>query len=509
MKTAKALVYSLLASGLIVFNATISLANPGPADATKSKSPALDLARQLNQAFIEVADRVSPAVVVITVSQKAGTSRFPGQEDSFWDMLPREWRRYFEENMPREGERGQNAPRRSIPSGRGSGIVITEDGYILTNNHVVEDADKITVSFSDGKEYSAEIKGRDPRSDLAVIRLKDLKGLSYAKLGDSSAARVGEFVLAIGAPLMMDHTVTVGHISAKGRVLPEIAQLIGPYADQDFIQTDASINPGNSGGPLVNLYGEVIGINTAIRGIGTGIGFAVPSNIAKQVADHLIKEGKFTRSRIGIQLDEVNALQDFKTEYPTLPAGVLVRAVFAGGPAAKSDLKAGDIVTAVDNKNVKTFRELKEQISYKKPGDTVTLNVVRLIGGGKTKNLSIKVKTEAIPETDEELAASEMSPTPFEESGDFGLVVKGLTKQLAEEFDIDTSEGVIVTEVKRDSVAEEKGMQAGDVITEVNRQPVTTLKQFRDAMKSANKKKGVILNYITKGTSRFTVLKEE
>lgn len=484
------------------------------ANSTKApKTPELDLARQLNQAFIQVADRISPAVVVITVVQKA-SSRGDETDDSLWDMLPDELRRYFEQRTPR-GRGGRDnqspAPRRRGPTGRGSGIVMSEDGYILTNNHVVEDAEKITVRFRDGREFKdVEIKGRDPKSDMAVLKIKDAKNLAYAKFGDSSAARVGEFVLAIGAPFDLDYSVTVGHISAKGRALPEIAMTVGPYADQDFIQTDASINPGNSGGPLVNLYGEVIGINTAIRGIGTGIGFAVPSNIAKQVSDHLIKEGKFTRSRIGIEIRDLREDPESRPEFPNVEDGVVVRGILSDGPAAKSELKAGDLVTAVDGRPVKTSRELKEQISYKKPGETATLDVIRPEANGKTRTVKVKVKTESLPDEQESSDGKKRSTSgESDESGSFGLSLKPLTKDLADEYGIDETQGLVVTAVEPGSIAEEKGIKPGDVVTGINRQPVSNLRQFRDAMKTADKKRGVIVNYISKGSSRFTVLREE
>jgi serine protease Do len=491
-------VSSLLASCLFVGSLATHAA---PANNKLPATPALDIARQLNDAFIQVADKVSPAVVVITVVQKPGAQDFD-EDNPLWDMLPPDLRRRFQEE---HRERYQQDPR-FRPSGRGSGIVISEDGYILTNNHVLEEAEKITVRFKDSKEYPAEIKGRDPQSDLAVIKI-DAKGLIAAKLGDSTAARPGEFVVAIGAPFDLDYTVTVGHISAKGRAFREIAMQLGPYADQDFIQTDASINPGNSGGPLVNLYGEVIGINTMIRGIGTGIGFAVPSNIARNVAENLIKTGKFTRSRIGVAINDLRENQDYKSQVPNLDDGVIIDQIMPDGPAAESDLKAGDIVVSVDGHATKTSRELKEQISYKQPGQSVTLDVVRPGSGGKTRNLKVKVKTEEIP-AEEAVATSRRSATAAAESSDFGMTVRALTKELAEEYDLDMTSGIIVTEVEPNSVAAEKGIRPGDVITEVNYAPVTSLKQFRELLKSADRKKGVIINFNSQGTTRFTVLKE-
>lgn len=508
MNTTRRIVSALVAASLFASVSLTSFANSGPVDATKSKSPALDLARQLNQAFIEVAEKVSPAVVVITVSEKAEAPTSRGEEGSYWDNLPDELRRFFEEHVPQN--RGRQPQQRRAPrSGRGSGIVLSEDGYIVTNNHVVEDADKIKVRFRDGREFSAEVKGRDPLSDMAVIKINGVKNLAYAKFGDSNAARVGEFVIAIGAPFELDYTVTVGHISAKGRGLPELTMMAGQYADQNFIQTDASINPGNSGGPLVNLYGEVIGINTAIRGIGTGLGFAVPSTIARQVSDRLIKDGKFTRSRIGIEIRDLREDPETKPDFLEQEDGVVVRGILEGGPAANSDLRAGDVVVAVDGQTVKTSGELKEHVAYKKPGDTVTLDVLRSQGQGKPKTLKVKVKTEAVPDDKVASNGNNRSGSGGAETGSFGLAVKSLTADLADEFGVDEKEGVIVTAVESGSVADEKGMKPGDIITEVNRQPVTNLRQFREVMKTADKKKGVVINFISKGTKRFTVLRED
>ncbi len=498
MKTLKIFLSVLVVASCLVLTESSSLA--------KDASPALEVARQLNQAFIEVADKVSPAVVVIQVVQKP-TAGASSDEDSSWmDMLPPELRRRFfnEENRQRGTQPNQPRQRRTPRSatGQGSGFVVTEDGYILTNNHVVEDAEKITVRFKDSRTFTAEVKGRDPQSDLAVIKI-NATGLVPLTMADSAATRVGEFAIAVGAPFSLDYSVTIGHVSAKGRSV-----IFDPSLDQDFIQTDASINPGNSGGPLVNLYGEVIGINSMIAGMNTGIGFAIPSNLAKQVMQHLIKEGKFTRSRIGVEILGLREFQDFKPSVSGIEDGVVVRGISPDGPAAKSDLKAGDIILGVDGKLVKTSRELKEEIAYKKVGQTVTLDVARLDAAKKTKNLKIKVKTDAFPSDDKD-AVSQTDKTNGAEPTNFGLTVRPVTKQLADEYGIDVASGVLVTAVEQGSAASEKGIKAGDVITEVNRTPVSNLKQFRDALRGADSKSGAIVNYISKGTSRIEVLKEE
>ena len=248
----------------------------------------LEVARQLDQAFVEVAAKVSPAVVVINVVQRVKDD----EEDGSYESLPPGFWRYFHRQFQNQ------QPEKAL--GEGSGVIIRDDGYILTNGHVVQDAESIEVRLQDGRTFKAKLRGVDPQSDVAVIKI-EAKGLPVATFGDSTKARVGEFAIAIGAPFTFDYSVTFGHVSAKGRsnVVPGFE---GAAMDQDFIQTDANINPGNSGGPLVNINGEVIGINTLIRGLHTGIGFAIPSNLAKEVADKLIANGKFTRAWLGVEI---------------------------------------------------------------------------------------------------------------------------------------------------------------------------------------------------------------
>jgi serine protease Do len=474
---------------------------PAAADAQKqlASSRNVDLAKQLNEAFIEVADKVSPAVVVIQVTQKAGAAVTMDDEENPFDLLPPDVRRFFGGD-PRNGggqnRRGASPRRPPVVQGQGSGVVISDDGYILTNNHVVEGAETIKVRFRDSRVFTAEVKGRDPQSDLAVIKI-NAKNLVTAKLGDSAAARVGEFVIAIGAPFQLDYSVTIGHLSAKGRSV-----IFDPNLDQDFLQTDASINPGNSGGPLVNLYGEVIGINAMIRGMNTGIGFAIPSNLAKQVIPHLMKEGHFTRSRIGVEIRGLREDQEYKEFVPNLEDGVVIHGITANGPAAKSDLKVRDVVVAVDGKPVKSARELKEEVAYKKPGETVTLDVVR-----GDKKLKIKVKTEAFAE-EETTLSSRKTPGNEADTANFGLSVRPLTKDLAEQYGVEATSGVIVTGVDRNSPAADKLLQPGDVIIEVDGKPVKDTKQFRDALKKSDPKRGALVSLLSKGSSRFVVLKE-
>ena len=480
------------------------------AETSKPVSPALDFARQLNQAFIEVADQVSPAVVVIKVAQKQSRFDLEDEDNPLWEMLPPEFRRQLERQRERQRqEKPEGSPDEKesddppVFNGQGSGVVIREEGYILTNRHVVENAEKIRVRFNDGDEFDAEVRGVDPQSDLAVLKIDPKsRKLRVARLGNSEKTRVGEFAIAIGAPFELEYSVTFGHVSAKGR-----SRIINDESmDQDFIQTDANINPGNSGGPLVNIEGEVIGINTLIKGLRTGIGFAIPINLAKEVGDKLITDGKYVRAWLGIGIQALRENSEYRDSVTGITDGVIVKEIRMNGPAAKSDLKPSDIITAVDGKPVASAQQLKNEIRSKKIGEAVTLEVHR---GGK--NIKVKIKPDAWP--DELMLAGHRQAAPKSEVEDsttmFGLKVQAITSKLAEQYGLNkTDDGVVVTDVQRGKAAERGGIQPGDVITEVNHKPVATLKQFRDALKAVDPKKGVIVNFTRRGTSKFEFLKE-
>ncbi len=458
----------------------------------KEASASLNLARQLNQAFIEVADNVSPAVVVIKVVGKPDDGQSLLERDiPFFDMLPPELKERFKSTPKRRGSH-------PAPQGQGSGVVIRDDGYILTNGHVVDGAEKITVRFKDGKEYSGKVQGIDKQSDIAVIKI-DAKGLKTAKLADSAKTRVGEFAIAIGAPFDLDYSVTFGHVSAKGRssILPSSMMM-----DQDFIQTDARINPGNSGGPLVNLDSEVIGINTLIRGMDTGIGFAVPSNLAKEVADKLISDGKFTRAWLGISIQTLAEDKDYRDLVKGIANGVVVRAILPDGPAAKSQLEPGDVIFTVDGKAVATVQELKGEIRLKKINAPVSLDVYR-----DGKRIKVKVSPAELPE-DQFAMNKGTKKSADADSKSLGLTVKTITPEVAKEYGVDEVSGVIVTEVENDSPAAQRNIKPGDIITKVNSRSVTNAKDFKDAMKDVNSKKGVKLNVIGESGRRLEILKD-
>ncbi len=472
-----------------VFVLAALLAGGGPLHA--KDSPALQMARQLNEAFIEVADKVSPSVVVIDIRQKVA-AKDAEESGSYWDILPPELRRKFQQ---KHGGTNQEEQPPQYLEGEGSGVIVSADGYILTNDHVVDAADEILVRLKDGRSFKGEVRGLDPQSDIAVIKIK-AAGLTAAKLGNSDASRVGEFVVAIGAPFELNDTVTVGHISAKARTLD--------HGVVDYLQTDAKILPGNSGGPLVNLYGEVVGINTMIEGLDTGIGFAVPINLAREIKDRLISQGKVTRSYLGI------FIEDFKEENPFETGGlsrgsregVLVKQIFQGGPAARADLREDDVITSVDGKTVQTTRQLQDAVMYKKPGSVTTLEVLR----GK-KRLVVKVTLSAKPEEPRLADDRGHAPAPLEAT-QLGMTVRGLTKDLADEFNVDATSGLLITAVERDSLADQQEIKAGDVILKINRKPVTTLRQFRDAIKAADPEHGVVLHLVGDSGTRLVVLKD-
>jgi serine protease Do len=439
----------------------------------------LDLARMLNEAFVEVAGKVSPTVVIITVVERPATAKSDDSKDKD-DSDSREfWRRSY---------------------GQGSGVIIREDGYILTNRHVVEDAERIQVRLQDGHTYRGNVRGVDAASDVAVIKI-EAKGLPVARLADSSRTRVGEFAIAVGAPFGLDYSVTYGHVSAKGR-----SNIIMPYEggalmDQDFIQTDASINPGNSGGPLVNLEGEVIGINTLIRGMRTGIGFAIPSSLAREVSDQLIAHGKFTRAWLGIEIRSLREEPDLREWVRGTQEGVLVAGIRPDGPAAKSDLRYRDVITAVNGRQVNTAQELRAEIRGQPVGQPLTLDVVRR---GKATQVQVSpgewspptpvvVRTERTPD---------FAPTKL------GVTVHPLTRELARQLGLDITEGVIVLTVEKGTAAEKQGLRSGDVIVALNDTPTTSTEKFQKTLDAVDLKKGVRVK-IQRGDKESTVVVKE
>jgi len=442
-------------------------------------------ARSLGQAFVEVAKKVQPSVVNVTTEKTITMRPWERFGDDFFKGSPFE--EFFKGFGAPPRERGKEY-RHKQRSG-GSGVIVDKEGYILTNNHVVEGADKVKVRLNDGREFTATVKGQDPRTDLAVLHIK-AKDLPVAVLGDSDKLEVGEWAIAIGSPFGLEHTVTVGVISAKGR------SGLGTGTYEDFIQTDASINPGNSGGPLINIEGEVIGINAMIIQPGTGIGFAIPINMAKQILNDLIKQGKVVRPWLGISVQDLTPelMEHFKVKEKE---GVLVGQVYPGTGAEKAGLTSGDIIKSVDDKPVKNVTELVKEIQKKKVGQKVKLDIIR-----DGKRMNIEVTTTSMPDKPE-LAKEK------EGEEKLGARVEELTPQLALRYRISgVKRGVLVLGVEEGSFADEIGLQEGDVILEINRKKIETIKDFEKAMKDANIEKGILFHLHRKGSSFYLSYKK-
>jgi len=461
-------------------------------------SPGLRLARQLNDAFSEVAEKVSPAVVVIDVIQPAETTSRP--EEERFDAVPPELWRYYRE----QSGQGSAEPTR----GEGSGVIIREDGYILTNGHVVDPADSIQVRLKDGRVFKAKVRGVDPQSDVAVIKI-EAKGLPIAAFADSSKTKVGEFAIAIGAPFDLDYTVTIGHVSAKGRS-NVIRGREAARMDQDYLQTDALINPGNSGGPLLNIDGQIIGINTMIRGLHTGIGFAIPSSLAREVSDKLIAEGKFARPWLGITIRALRDNPAVRASLKGVDQGVVVEDILPGGPAASSDLAQSDIIAAVDGQAVSNAEELRAEIRHKTIGRPVTLEVYRPDPKGNCKPVRIQVRlSEWVQPPPATLATHFFNPATERDPSGLGVTVHVLTPEVARLFGTEATNGVLIVGVEKGTAAARQGIQPGDIITSVDKRPIMSPKEFRDAIKSADLKKGVTLNLLSGEKARVEILKEK
>jgi len=469
-----------------ILAATPELA-PTPTIPAAAAEQGKDVVHQLNNAFAKVFETVAPSVVIIEISKKndSETSAF---EDLFFQGPP-------DENNPR---RNQRSPQPS--QSEGSGFIVRPDGYIFTNFHVVEAADKIDVKLKDGREFSAKVVGSDEKTDIAVIKI-DAKDLPVVQLGDSDAVRVGQFAFAIGAPFKLDYTFTYGVVSGKGR--SKLLATSG-YSISDYLQTDASINPGNSGGPLCDIDGKVIGMNTLINGINRGLGFAIPSNMAKEIGDELIAGRKIMRPWLGIRIETLGDDPSIRDLFKGIDKGVVVRTIEADAPAYKSDLRPFDVITQVDANSVTTDSQLQHEILKKKIGQKVELTVWR-----KGQTLKVPVTTGELP-NEISRASNEPARPPQnreEEVGKFGLQVQELTKEMAQRFKLGVQRGVIVTDVTENSLAAQQGIEREDVITEVDGKPVTDVKTFRDALNQADPKRGVLLYLDRKGSKTFAVLK--
>jgi serine protease Do len=409
--------------------------------------------------FADLVDRQKPTVVniqVTTVQRPSRRSPFRGPFGREGDPFEDFFRRFFGDRPPRQF-RG-----RAI----GSGFIISKDGYIVTNNHVVEKASEIKVTLDDRTEHKAKLIGRDPETDLALLKIEPKKDLPFTRFGDSKALRVGDWVVAIGNPFGLSHTVTAGIVSAKGRV-------IGQGRFDNFIQTDASINQGNSGGPLFNTKGEVVGINTAIIAGGTGIGFAIPANMAKRLIDQLREKGTVIRGFLGVRIQ--NLSQDLAKRFGLEKTeGALVADVTENSPASRGGVQRGDVIVEFDGHRIKDVSGLVRRVSDTPVEKKVEMKVIR---EGDEKTLEIQVGRFA----DEKLASAPTAPKLL------GLTVQPITPDIAKQMDLQAGQGILVQQVEQDSAAANAGIRRGDVILEINRTGVSGVGEMRAALAKTKK----------------------
>ncbi len=460
--------------------------------ATKLEIPVddrpVDRERGEASSYSPVVKKVTPAVVRVFTTAKVQRMSYP-EGSGMEDML----RRFFGDQFPNPGTRpGAGVPRQQ---GVGSGVIATKDGYILTNSHVVEGADEVKVALQDGRDFPAKVVGRDPKTDIAVLKI-DAKNLPVVVIADSDHVEVGDVVLAIGNPFGIGQTVTKGIVSATGR-----GNMGLDY--EDFIQTDAAINPGNSGGALVDAEGRLIGINTAIlsrSGGNLGIGFAIPANMARQIMQDLVDDGTVTRGFLGVMIQDVNPtlakefdLKDTK--------GALVSDVTPKSPAEKAGLKSGDVITELDGKRIADSRNLKLEVAKIKPDETVPLKIWR---DGKTRTIDVTIK--ALPGT-ETLASN--SSGGHDDTGTLnGVGVSDLDARSRRQFGVpEAVRGAIITEVLPESAAAEAGLRPGDVILEINRKPVRNAEEAVGMTEHADSKR-TLLKVWREGGSRFVVVDE-
>jgi len=429
------------------------------------------------QSFADLAEKVNPAVVNISTT---AVLKIPGnpfrqffgpEEGPFGDFF-----HHFFGNVPDQEMKQQSL---------GSGFIIDKDGYILTNNHVVEGAQEIKVKLADGREFEAKVVGRDSKTDLALIKISSLfKNLPVLPLGDSDTIRVGDWVIAVGNPFGLGHTVTQGIISATGRVIGS-----GPY--DDFLQTDAPINPGNSGGPLIDMKGEVIGINSAIIASGQGIGFAIPSNLAKNIASQLREKGKVVRGWIGVTIQRVTPeiAQSFGLKESK---GALVSDVVPEGPAQKAGMKRGDVIVTFNGKDIKNSTDLPRIVAETPVGKTVDVKIIR-----DKKEMVIKITIEEM--TEKRMAESRIHPV-----SDLGMRIENITPALRNELGIKDRSGVVVTNVVPGSAADDAGIQPGDVIKEVNHHQIRNLNEYDSATGRTEESKPLLF-LIKRGSQTFYI----
>jgi serine protease Do len=442
-----------------------------------AQAPVPPVARELADAFTNVSRQALPAVVAITVERTVEAQTPLGFNNPF-DLFGEEFfERFFRRRAP-EGQQPREQQPRERQQGAGSGFLISPDGQILTNHHVVGEADRVTVKLADGREFIAKTIGTDPPSDIAVIKIEG-QGFPTLPLGNSDAMEVGNWVIAAGNPFGLTQTITVGVVSAKGR------SRLGITNFEDFLQTDAAINPGNSGGPLLNLQGEAVGVNTAIfsrSGGYMGIGFAIPSNMVKTIKDQLVAQGKVVRGYMGVRIQELTPALAESLNLNTT-TGVLISDVSANSPATKAGLLRGDVIVSFQGTAVNNPGYLRNLVAMTAPGTKVRLEIVR-----DSAQRAVTVELGELPR-EQTAQASEAPQAPVK----LGVGVQNLTPELARQLGYETTEGVLVTQIDPNSAAYQAGVRRGMVIRQVNRQEVKNVEEFRRALEQSEQSRRVLM----------------
>lgn len=447
------------------------------------------------KAFSQVAKKVAPAVVHIRVEKGIRSLNGLQRQEPFGFFDDPFFEQFFGPGFRHSRPSGQSrAPKRQ--SAAGSGFIISDDGYILTNNHVVVDAESITVRLGDKREFEAKIIGSDAQSDVALIKI-DAKNLSTVALGDSDKIDVGEWVIAIGSPFELSQSVTVGVVSAKGR------NRIGINDYENFIQTDAAINPGNSGGPLLNIHSQVIGINTAIfskSGGYMGIGFAIPINMAKVIKQQLMHDGKVTRGWLGVGIQDVD--KDLADSFQLESAkGVLVTEVSANSPAVEAGMQQGDVLLRIDGRELSGVADLRNRVAMTTPGSKVEFSLSR---NGKKKLITVNIGEQP---SDFGHRTTQQNMSGDSLMGDLGLSLQDLTQELGQRFHYEINQGVLVAGVTPGSAAADAGIKPGHLIEEVNRQQVHNLAELREVVKHFENNNQILLRVRSGKYSRYIVLR--
>jgi len=450
---------------IAVASLVCSLLLLGPSPGFAKELPGLKALTEFQDVFVDIAEHVKPAVVNISTGGTPAAPR-PG------------------------GERFRQRP--DSPSS-GSGVIIDKEGYIVTNNHVVGDAAEVEVRLLDKRKFTGKVVGRDPDTDLAVVKIISKTPLPTVPMGDSSQVKVGQWVVAVGNPFGLESTLTVGVVSALKRENVNLSRY------EEFIQTDASINPGNSGGPLFNIRGEIIGINTAIINFAQGIGFAIPSKMVQEVVPQLIAKGKVSRGWLGVGIQAVT--EDLASQFHLeREEGVLVNEVFEGEPAQKAGIQAGDIILSVDNAAVDTPTSLAKAVAGLTPGKPAVLKILR---NGEPRQISV-----LLTERKDAADTAEAVPAKTPESV-LGLNIQGLTQEIADRLKLKDLKGVLVTKVEPDSLADRGGLKEGDVIKEINRHAIDTAEDFRKASDGLKTEEGVLVRLIREQRGLFLVLNDK